>query len=306
MIRRGMVPTALAAVMTLAACSSASMILKTPIANECATTGLRGCPELAEGMLLYVEGNKAAAIQKLAQGAAQNAPDKVEAFTQALLALKDVPGAEPYVAMLEEAAVVLREHAGADLPHELADAGANSKHTSAGASPETVHGALSGKTAEVCASRSGGQQILTADTDPARALGGIVAPHRLETAAEATQVCKKLAGGEAACQLLPLGTAYVTDLISLGSDCAGQFVAVLGKDQVVRYSLEGPFRLHGARLLLQPGDVLVLGQREGPLLTTEPVDDASVVVLEEVDPHYQCNLLWSGFRPYPNRVAKGP
>lgn len=290
----------LAALVALVACSSAT-VLKTPIANECASTGLHGCPELAEGMLLYVEGDRAAAIQKLAQGAAQNSPEKIEAFTEALQTLRNVPGAEPYVAMLEEAADVLRAHAGTGGPQQRTGASTTDSLASAGFGAN--HGTSSGQTTEVCAIPAGGQQILTADTDPTRAVGGIVAFSQLEMAAEVAHVCRNVAGGEATCLLLRLDTAYVTDLISLGPDCAGQFVAVIGKGGIVRYSLDGPFRLHGARLLVQPGDVLMFGQREGPLLAPQPSSDTSDVVLEEVDPRYQCNLLWSGFKPYPTRVV---
>lgn len=289
MIQRGILAGGLAMLVALGGCSGASMLLKTPIADECATTGLKGCPEIAEGMLLYVEGDKAAALQKLARGAARNSPEQVEAFAKALLALKSVPGAEPYAALLDEATEVLVEHAGADEGRSRTDEDVRSAETTAS-----------------CGARLPGQPTLTADTDPAQAIGGVVAPHRPDPAADAT-LCRVVAGSAATCRVVRPGTAYLTDLVSLGSDCVGQFVAVLRKDQVRRYALEGPFNLHGARLLLRPGDTLVFGQREGAMhRSPEAPQETSDVVLEEVDPRHLCDVLWSGFKPYQDRLLEDP
>jgi hypothetical protein len=42
------------------------------------------CPELVDGVLLYVDGDKAGAQEKIRRGAAQNAPEELRKFAKAL------------------------------------------------------------------------------------------------------------------------------------------------------------------------------------------------------------------------------
>jgi hypothetical protein len=148
--------------------------------------------------------------------------------------------------------------------------------------------------------------VLTADTDPTQVTYGVLgAPY-----GEAGKAwCTTLAGTSATCRPVRSGPAYLTDVESLGRDCVGQFVAVVSKNRAPRLVLGGPFRLHGARLFVEPDERLVVGQLEQPEAANIAPDidtlDADSneeivprVVLRETDPRYQCKLLWSGFEPY--------
>ena len=83
----------------VAGCGAAGIVLKSPLSDRCSETGLKGCPELVDGVLDYVkaEGNKTEArMAKLKKAAAENAPDKVQEFAARLQPLLKLPGVESY------------------------------------------------------------------------------------------------------------------------------------------------------------------------------------------------------------------
>ncbi len=154
-------------------------------------------------------------------------------------------------------------------------------------------------------------QVLTADTDPKRVVGSVV--ESLDALRDKAW-CTGIGGEASACSRVAGGTIFVTDVESVGNDCVGQFIAV-AKGREVRVVLNGPFRVHGARILLNEGESLVVGQREGaPQKRVLPKVPAATVkkgvaafeepeqVLVETDPRRQCKLLWSGFQPYGAKV----
>ncbi|HEX3344933.1 MAG TPA: hypothetical protein VHS09_10190, partial [Polyangiaceae bacterium] len=90
------------AMLVLPGCGAAQVVLKGPLADKCTDAGLRGCPELVDGVLEYVEGNKPAGTAKLKKAAAANAPDKVQEFAAMLQPLMKLPGVESYTGPLKE------------------------------------------------------------------------------------------------------------------------------------------------------------------------------------------------------------
>lgn len=87
------------------------LALKSPVESKCESTGLQGCAELTEGVLLFVEGDRGQGSKKLLEGAGQNAPEKLRAFASAIKDLEKVPGAGDYARPLIEIAKLLVEHA---------------------------------------------------------------------------------------------------------------------------------------------------------------------------------------------------
>jgi hypothetical protein len=69
-------------------------VLKGPISDRCTEAGLKGCESLTDGVLEYVDGDRDEAVQKIKKGAAQNFPEKIHDFAEALRALKSIPGAD--------------------------------------------------------------------------------------------------------------------------------------------------------------------------------------------------------------------
>lgn len=281
-------------------CSGASLVLKAPIDSQCQARGLRGCPEIVDGMLLYVDGDKAGAVQKLAVGAAQNSPSDLGQLAKALDELKSVPGAEEYLASISEALNLMVEKA-------RATPGAAEKVATQPDGTPPVERA--------------GEGVLTADTDPKQVLDTVVTD--LDIGPKAAW-CAEVSGETATCRSVQRGPMFITDVESLGTDCLGQFLAI-AQGRQVRYVLNGPFHLHGARLLVREDEALIVGQREGAVVPevslasptkskaktdtkksehpdSEKLTDA--VVLEETDPRRQCKLLVTGFRPYGGKAPK--
>jgi hypothetical protein len=80
--------------MAAVACASSRLVLEKPVADQCMSAGLKGCPHITEGILLYVEGEKAQGAEKLERGIAQNKPKELQEFAGTLQTLSSLPGAD--------------------------------------------------------------------------------------------------------------------------------------------------------------------------------------------------------------------
>ena len=74
---------------TMCACAASSALggsalIKAPIEQQCASHGLKGCPELVDGVMLYVDGDEPAAKRQLKLGASKNVPADLQRFAQAI------------------------------------------------------------------------------------------------------------------------------------------------------------------------------------------------------------------------------
>lgn len=97
-----------ACILCCAGCvGGAQLVLKGPISDRCTDVGLKGCEPLTDGVLEYVDGDRDEAVQKIKKGAAENAPEKLRDFAEALRALKSIPGADQYIHPVLEVADLL-------------------------------------------------------------------------------------------------------------------------------------------------------------------------------------------------------
>lgn len=296
----------------LVGCSgSASLVLKTPVSNQCAKAGLLGCDQLSEGVLLYAEGKGSEGAAKLQSGAAQNSPEKVKQFAAQLDTLSSLPGAGTYAAALSEVAATLTLSA------------ASSSAAKSG-SPED-DAALASRSP---LASSGARGIVTADTDVAQNRSGVA-----ELPSSPPEWCEKFGKGTS-CLLLGRGPLFLTEARAPRADCEGQFLAIIEGGRV-SVELNSPLSIHGARILVPEGAALVLGQRpappkeepsadaapgktpapgrklvaklpakpvEKPIENNEPdYEESDVVILDEVPPEWSCSLYFSGFVPYGTR-----
>jgi hypothetical protein len=287
LLRLARVRVSLFAALCVVGCSGAQIVLASPISAQCKSAGLRGCDEITDGMILYAEGDRAGAEVKLKIGAAENSPANVKKFASVLELLRRVPGTDTYVAPVAEAVDFMARHAG------------SGESASGGSKAGKAREASTRVSVDTAASRSRhirAEGTLTADTDPAQARHGVMAPPDDE---DLRGYCTELSGADAHCELTVPGPMFVTDLISLGRDCRGQFVAI-AQSARARVVLDGPFQIHGARLLVGEGEALIIGQRDAPeAASTGPQEeDLENLVLADEDPRYQCRVLWSGFQPY--------
>jgi OmpA-OmpF porin, OOP family len=97
---------------TVLGCGAAggvSVMFKSPIEERCNKAGIQGCPEVVDGALVYIEGDKPKGKDQMLRGAAQNAPEKVKEFAKAIkeLPLDKIPGATKYTAVIMEVADIL-------------------------------------------------------------------------------------------------------------------------------------------------------------------------------------------------------
>ena len=90
------------------------LALKQPIADRCAAATLQGCPNLVDGSMTYLGGDKVKGKDTLTRAAAQNAPEKVKSFADQVrsLPLGSFPGTAGFAPTIIEIADIL---AGAQL-----------------------------------------------------------------------------------------------------------------------------------------------------------------------------------------------
>lgn len=101
--------TGIAVGLGLGGCAATSMMIKAPVAEQCAAQGVKSCPELVDGVLLYVDGNEAAAKAKFRVVATQNAPGVLKRFAHTLVSA--VPGGGAVAGPLSEVAVLIAAQA---------------------------------------------------------------------------------------------------------------------------------------------------------------------------------------------------
>jgi hypothetical protein len=101
---------------------TANAVLKAPVTDKCTSTGLKGCPELVDGMLLYAQGDEVSGQRKLREGIAQNSPEDVKRYAKTLLELSGLPGAKEFAGPVVEVASFLASQADAAGPPEATPA----------------------------------------------------------------------------------------------------------------------------------------------------------------------------------------
>lgn len=75
--------------LSLGGCSVATAALKSQIDGRCKSVGVKGCPEIADGVIAYADGKDADAEAKLRSAAALNSPEQLRQFTKVLEPLID-------------------------------------------------------------------------------------------------------------------------------------------------------------------------------------------------------------------------
>ena len=79
---------------------SGASVLKSPVQDQCESAGLTGCPQIADGVVLYADGKQAEGQDKLKSGAAANNPEDVREFAKSIKTVTSlpIPGVGQYVA----------------------------------------------------------------------------------------------------------------------------------------------------------------------------------------------------------------
>jgi hypothetical protein len=237
---------------TISGCGGASFVLKSPVADRCRDAGLRGCDDLVDGVVGYVDGSdKESAKTKIRKGAAENEPEPVAKFAGQLKAVGKLPGLDSYSPTLVEIASLLE--------------GAGS--TPGGHAPGAVAGSTSTTNASSAASNDDARTKTTT---------AIVAGHaRAYACTPLGKSTQSLAG--ATCLRLGIGPLVVTDVVS-SSSCPGEVVVLSGAADAPSWAVSAAPRermgIHGARLVVAPEDELIVAvHTNGP-----PTRDLSCAV----------------------------
>lgn len=84
------------------------MLLQSPIANQCKESGLKGCDNITEGVLSYINGDKEKGKNKIIKGASENAPQEILLFSDKLKTVSQIPGLESFAEPLAEISNLLK------------------------------------------------------------------------------------------------------------------------------------------------------------------------------------------------------
>jgi len=236
-----------------------SALIKAPVEQQCSRYGLKGCPELVDGVLLYVDGDEGAATRKLRRAAGKNVPEDVQRFAAAI------------------AAVLPAESGGAIAALLTGDVSTTQPTTddAASATPEPAGPSTKGS----LATRSERIQLtMAAAADPMRMTTESVFPLR-----DADRAMCQIAGGNAVCVRLETGPLVVTDAMTPPGCATELLIGATSIDGRIGWiaptSTPG---FHGAKFFVRPSQAVVVA---APNMT---LDDAG---------NEHCYITWAAFKP---------
>jgi hypothetical protein len=239
---------------------AASLVLKSPVQSKCEELKLKGCDRLSEGVVLYVDGNKAKGYSELQAGIAANTdePLKLKALATGLKLLQKAPGVGPYVATLRPVIELVDDAASQALLEQKADRedgkddrAKTAKGTTKGGAPQPEEPrpvALSPRGLAVEATRTGTVALSQSK--------------RADRCTVLAEVPGLLPSGAGVCALAIEGPFALSDVYSEGG-CPHDLVIFAGEPERPIWILHAPagkaFALHGAYLGVSKGVQLYVG-----------------------------------------------
>ncbi len=256
-------------------CAAGSMMIKPPVEQKCSGYGLKGCGELVDGVVLYVDGDKPGALHKLKEAAAKNSPAQIRPFAKALKQV--IPGdAGAEIAEILSGEIAAESDAAAPVQAPLA-----SQTTPTAPPPTAVPVSVRPPGQDAPRVDPGLEHVelaLAAPVDPSRLLTDSIVPQR-----EPTKTVCEVAGANSTCVRKGTGPFVVTDAVTPLGCKTDLFIGAsdyTGKmNWIVQTNSPG---FHGARFLLRSDQWLTVAARGVP--TTAEGDD-------------RCIVTWAGFRP---------
>jgi hypothetical protein len=250
--------------LALASCGSSSLILKPPLMVGCQKAGLPKCPELADGVIEYVDGDKEKAEATIRGAVVGASPDKVQLLIKALKELDSLPGSDKFMGPMHDVIAILT-----------------------GKSPAATR-----ETPGLTANEPG--VSLTSSVDASgqaspwtrlRASTARIVGNSQTTTCTALSYAGAAASISSLCLRATIGPIIITDL-EWSQGCPAETFALAGNpDQPIWYfrSDEGrSFAMHGAAFIVPDDTQFVVGHR---LTSSSPLPTAS------------CGVTWAGRRP---------
>jgi hypothetical protein len=267
-------------------CAAGSMLVKGPVEQQCAGYGLRGCPDLVDGVILYVDGDKPGAVHKLKEAAAKNSPEQIRPFAKALKGvLPGEAGAEIALILSGDVGPAPSQEpmrAAHEAPRRTSDAPTATTDTATGreSDADAERKAPPAEVLRTTARLEHVEMALVAPVDPSRLVTESTSP---QSGGQLQGACD-LAGTNGMCTMRPPGSPLViTDAVTPSACKTELFIGAA--------DLEGKFEwfvqtnspgFQGSRFLVKSGQWLAFVARGVP--TNKALDP-------------RCVVTWAGFRP---------
>lgn len=256
-------------VLAASGCGAASLVLKEPLVTRCSDAGLKGCPALAEGVVQYIDGDKAAATEKLKLAAGANAPDKLVQFATAAKAIASLPGASSYAKPISDALDILV--VGAEAKSSAQTAVTDAAREAASANARSTPGAAPAEAA------FDPKRSRTETVNPAMAKGATFCDSWKVETPQPGGYCSKIRSF--------IGPLVVTDVHSAGN-CPDELFLVAGNPDTPAWSISTntAFSIHGARYVVTDDQPLYVAAR-------------STTAGAALKKSSACSVTWSGYKP---------
>jgi len=252
----------------LAGCGGgASLVLKAPIADKCAESGLKACDTITEGALLFAEGKKAEGKAKLQEGVAANSPDDVRTFARAVRLIGSLPGVNKYAGVAVEIATFLDAEAPASASTAVT--------ASAGAGASASQAPQGGLVEYVPSPRPAPQE----SAGRTRTVSTVVVGHPRAFACSPLAKSNVAGLASSTCVRVATGPAVVTDLHASAACSADIFVLAGAVDAPSWHILAGPregLHMHSGKLTLTADDDLIVGLH--PTSSATPAREAACAI----------------------------
>jgi hypothetical protein len=277
------------------------IVLKPPVTEKCESTGLKGCEELTDGVLLYVEGKKDEARVKIRAGVGANTPGDVKTFARGLKLVISLPGISSYAAPIREVVDILADEADA-LPKTtpektVSKAGPKTKTTSepkevvASAEDYETKPTKTYRTSTIVPSAKGAACAAFAYVG--------VADHLVVDGSKAAS-----APAAAVCANVTSGPFVITD-IQIGPGCPNELFVLAGDREKPRWFVISPAgtltSIHGAAFVLKEDEHLVVGARATPPPPPAPSPKLIAAPKKAESPaeptfvkDVECAITWAG------------
>jgi hypothetical protein len=267
---------------------AASLVLKSPVEDKCKELKLKSCDHLSEGVVLYIDGNKAKGYQELRAGIASNAdePIKLKALAQGLKLLQKAPGVGPYVAMMRPVIELMDDAANEALLKRKDEREEEDRETEekprVAKRPATP--GPSGPAESPTPASAGALPARGVSLGKIRTGTVIWGQGRGERCSLLSGAPEVLASGAAVCVLVLDGPLSVSDLHTSGA-CPVDLFVFSGDPEKPRWLVHAPagkvLDLHGASLAVTPG---------------APLQVAALSSTGQSPPALGCALTWSAQR----------
>jgi hypothetical protein len=216
--------------------------------------------------VLYIDGDKAAAIKEIKRGAAKNAPDQLREFAGAVKLLKMIPGVQQYTGPLLEVADILASDDGTEGSKESKGTGGT------GTSDRTL------ASSKATSSPHGDQQ---SPLEPVGVTFSLVPT--VDTRAKACSLFSTarwdIEHWTARCVPLMHGPLVVTD-VQTGDTCHDRLLVGSGDPESPQWAIVGQpastIGIHGAALFVPEGEALFIAQASSG--ETSPQADSGCLV----------------------------